>query len=263
MRSGWRGLFVPVVGSFAQHAPEDIANYFKQRGTWALDSIRLVFFDRFRGIPWRARLQLFEQTAFYLLSIPVMGLLILPIFGLVFGVYPVDANGLDYALHFTGFAVSLELCMFAFASEQPVTAYLRSRLFIVGMAPLYAASVVRAIWYGANRKPIYVVTRKAHQHQVYFRLLKIHWLLIALIVSALVVAVLRRDENSTFDPGIVYWALAGIAGLGSFVRLSWFGVDVRELLKRKRSVPDIARRPSRFRRSVTARIPQDERRHRR
>ncbi len=233
LRAGWRGLFVPIVGSFAQHAPEDIANYFKQRGTWALDSIRLVIFDRFRGIPWRARLQLFEQTAFYLLSIPVMGLLVLPIFGLVLGRYPIEADGMDYALHFTGFAVSLELCMFAFASGQPISAYIRTRLFIVGMAPLYAASVVRAIWYGANRKPIYVVTRKADRHQVYFRMLKVHWLLIGLIVSALLLAVLRRDESSTFDPGIVYWAFAGIAGLGSFLRLSWFGVDLRQLFKRQ------------------------------
>ncbi len=240
LRAGWRGLFVPIVGSFAQHSPEDIANYFKQRGTWALDSIRLVIFDRFRGIPWRARLQLFEQTAFYLLSIPVMGLVILPVFGLVLGRYPIDSDGMDYALHFTGFAVSLELCMFAFASDQPTKAYIRTRLFLVGMAPLYAASVIRAVWYGANRKPIYVVTRKTHRHQVYFRMLKVHWLLIGLIVTSMLVAILRRDENSTFDPGIVYWALASIAGLGSFVRLSWFGVDVRDLFKRQRGSDDHA-----------------------
>ncbi|MFK7920186.1 MAG: glycosyltransferase [Ilumatobacter sp.] len=226
-RLGWRGLYVPIVGSFAQHAPEDIANYYKQRGTWAIDSIRLVMFDRFRGIPWKARLQLFEQTAFYLLSVPVMGLLLIPIIGLLFGIYPIETGGFEYALHFAGFAASLELSLFAFASNQPLRAYLRTRLFIVGMAPLYAASVMRALWFGANRKPIYVVTRKSDQHQVYVSMLKVHWALAGLMVAALVIAFMRRGEAS-LDTGVVYWALAGLAGLGSFLRLSWYGVNLRE-----------------------------------
>lgn len=226
-RLGWRGLYVPVVGSFAQHAPEDVPNYYKQRGTWAIDSIRLVMFDRFRGIPWKARLQLFEQTAFYLLSIPVMSLLLIPIIGLMFGIYPIETGGFEYALHFAGFAAALELSLFAFASNQPLTAYLRTRLFIVGMAPLYAASVLRAVWYGANRKPIYIVTRKSDDHQIYFRMLKVHWVLVGLMVAALVIAFMRRGEAS-LDTGVVYWALAGLAGLGSFLRLSWYGVDLRK-----------------------------------
>ena len=233
-RLGWRGLYVPVVGAMAQHAPEDVANYFKQRGTWALDSVRLVVFDRFRGIGWRARLQLLEQTAFYLLSLPVMGLLIMPIFGLVLGRFPIEADTNDYALHFTGFAISMELCMFAFATDKPLHAYVRTRLFLVGMAPLYFASVIRALWYGANRKPMYVVTRKTNEHRVYFRLLKTHWILMSLICVALVVGIVRRADGLAFDPGVFYWAIAGLTGLGSFLRLGWFGVDVRDLLPRRR-----------------------------
>ena len=233
-RLGWRGLYVPVVGAMAQHAPEDVANYFKQRGTWALDSVRLVVFDRFRGIGWRARLQLLEQTAFYLLSLPVMGLLVIPILGLVFGLFPIEADTTDYALHFTGFAVSMELCMFAFATDKPLHAYVRTRLFLVGMAPLYFASVVRALWYGAKRKPMYIVTRKTNEHRVYFRLLRTHWILITLICASLVVGLVRRADGLAFDPGVFYWAFAGVAGLGSFVRLGWFGVDIGDLVRRRR-----------------------------
>ncbi|MEM1332893.1 MAG: glycosyltransferase, partial [Actinomycetota bacterium] len=47
LREGWGGLYVPLVGAYAQHSPEDIANVFKQRGTWALDTTRLLLFDRF------------------------------------------------------------------------------------------------------------------------------------------------------------------------------------------------------------------------
>ena len=44
LRRGGRGLYLPVVGSIAQSAPEDVPNLYKQRGTWALDSARLFLF---------------------------------------------------------------------------------------------------------------------------------------------------------------------------------------------------------------------------
>ncbi len=227
LRLGWRGLYVPIVGAFAQHSPEDVANYFKQRGTWAIDSIRLFAFDRFRNMPWRMRLHFIEQTAFYLLSVPIMILLIIPMAGLAFGQFPVEANPTDYAVHFTGFAVAMELTMLAFAADRPLGAFVRTRIFLIGMAPLYAASTLRALWYGASRKPIYIVTRKTDEHRVYVSMLKAHWFLIGLIVLVLVMSARRDDFLLDFDPGSIYWAIVGLTGLGAFVRLSWFGVDVK------------------------------------
>ncbi|WP_154723309.1 glycosyltransferase [Ilumatobacter coccineus] len=241
LRLGWRGLYVPIVGAFAQHAPEDVANYFKQRGTWAIDSIRLFAFDRFRHMPWRMRLHFIEQTAFYLLSLPIMVLLIIPMAGLAFGQFPIDAAPMDYAVHFTGFAVAMELTMLAFAADRPLGAFVRTRVFLIGMAPLYAASTIRAFWYGAKKKPIYIVTRKTDEHRVYVSMLKAHWFLIAMIVFVLVMSARRDDFLLDFDPGSIYWAIVGLTGLGAFVRLSWFGVDVkRNILSRLqlRSKPD-------------------------
>lgn len=227
LRLGWRGLYVPIVGAFAQHAPEDVANYFKQRGTWAIDSIRLMAFDRFRKMPWRMRLHFLEQTAFYLLSLPIMILLIVPMAGLAFGQFPIEASPTDYAVHFTGFALAMELTMLAFAADRPLAAFVRTRVFLIGMAPLYAASTLRALWYGASRKPIYVVTRKTDEHRVYISMLKAHWFLIGMIVLVLVLSARRDDFLLDFDPGSIYWAIVGLTGLGAFVRLSWFGVDVK------------------------------------
>lgn len=227
LRLGWRGLYVPIVGAFAQHAPEDVANYFKQRGTWAIDSIRLFAFDRFRKMPWRMRLHFIEQTAFYLLSVPIMILLIIPMVGLALGQFPIEAAPTDYALHFTGFAVAMELTMLAFAADRPLGAFVRTRVFLIGMAPLYAASTMRALWYGASKKPIYIVTRKTDEHRVYISMLKAHWFLMGLIVFVLVMSARRDDFLLDFDPGSIYWALVGLTGLGAFVRLSWFGVDVK------------------------------------
>lgn len=227
LRLGWRGLYVPIVGAFAQHSPEDVANYFKQRGTWAIDSIRLMAFDRFREMPWRMRLHFLEQTAFYLLSVPIMILLIVPMAGLAFGQFPIEASPTDYAVHFTGFAVAMELTMLAFAADRPLAAFVRTRVFLIGMAPLYAASTLRALWYGASKKPIYVVTRKTDEHRVYISMLKAHWFLMGMIVVVLALSARRDDFLLDFDPGSIYWAIVGLTGLGAFVRLSWFGVDVK------------------------------------
>ena len=42
LRRGWRGRYLTIVGAVGQHSPEDVANVFKQRGTWAIDTVRLV-----------------------------------------------------------------------------------------------------------------------------------------------------------------------------------------------------------------------------
>ncbi len=40
LRRGWRSLYLPIVGAVGQHAPEDVPNVYKQRGTWAIDTVR-------------------------------------------------------------------------------------------------------------------------------------------------------------------------------------------------------------------------------
>lgn len=227
IRAGWRGLYVPIVGAFAQHSPEDVANVFKQRGTWALDTIRLAAFDRFRGLPFRARLHFTEQVLFYLLSIPLLTLMITPIFGLLLNRFPLDTDATTYAVHFWGFALSIELMLLALAADQPKGSLWRSRLLWIGMAPVYATSAVRALYFGASRKPAYKVTRKTDNHQVYVRMVKVHWLLLATTVVALFVAVVRDSLLLDLDLGSAYWAVVGLVGLGSFIRLSWFGVDLK------------------------------------
>ena len=228
IRAGWRGLYVPIVGAFAQHSPEDVANVFKQRGTWALDTIRLAAFDRFRDLPFRARLHFTEQVLFYLLSIPLLTLMVTPIFGLLFNRFPLDTDATTYAVHFWGFALAIELMLLALAADQPKGALWRSRLLWIGMAPVYATSAVRALYFGASRKPAYKVTRKTDAHQVYVRMVKVHWIILAMTVLALFVAVVRDSLLLDLDLGSAYWAVVGLVGLGAFIRLSWFGVDLKQ-----------------------------------
>lgn len=231
LREGWGGLYVPIVGAYAQHSPEDIANVFKQRGTWALDTTRLLLFDRFAGMPWKRRLHFLEQAIFYLLSFPLLILVVVPGLGLFLNRFPLSTDATTYAIRFWGFALAVELMLLSLAAAQPAGSLWRSRLSWIGMAPVYAKAAVRALWYGPNKKPAYKVTRKTDDYQWYVKLVKSHWFLMVATIVAMVVAILRDDFFTELDLGSVYWGIIGIVGLASFLKLSWFGVDARERLR--------------------------------
>ena len=225
LRAGWRGLYVPIVGANAQHSPEDVANMVKQRGTWALDTTRLLFFDRFRGLPRSARRHFIEQGVYYLLSIPLLVLLAVPAIGLLLDRFPLETDPTSYAIHFWAYALSIELLLLALAADQPAGSLWRSRIAWVGMAPVYALASIRALWYGPQRKPTYKVTRKTDEHQVYVKLMLPSWVILIATTIGVVMAVLRDDVLTELDLGSLYWGILSVVGLGAFLRLSWFGVD--------------------------------------
>jgi len=68
LRRGWHGVYLPIVGAVGQTAPEDIPNMVKQRGTWAVDTMRLTFWGNKRGLSLRQNLQFSELGFFYMLS---------------------------------------------------------------------------------------------------------------------------------------------------------------------------------------------------
>ncbi len=237
LRAGWRGLYVPIVGAVAQHSPEDVANAFKQRGTWALDTTRLFAFDRFAGIRWRARLHFVEQAIFYLQSFALLTLFLVPAIGLLFDRFPLVTDSTTYAVRFWGFALSIELALLALAADQPTGSLWRSRLSWIGMAPIYARAALKAVRYGPNRKPAYKVTRKTDEYQVYVRLVVAHWLIAGALAAGVLVAVVRDSLAAQLDLGSVYWAVIGLVGLGAFLRLSWFGVDLAAKLRERLASP--------------------------
>jgi len=88
LRRGWRGVYLPIVGAVGQTAPEDVPNAIKQRGTWALDTMRLTFWGDKSGLSLRQHLHFSELGLFYLLSFAVLVFAITPVFALAFKVYP-------------------------------------------------------------------------------------------------------------------------------------------------------------------------------
>lgn len=227
LRRGWRGVYVPIVGALGQHAPEDLPNAFKQRGTWALDTVRLLLWGDLKGLTLRQRLHFAELGLFYLQSFATLVFVACPIIGFAAGRYPLDTSYVDYAVHFWPFAVAIELYLIALAAGTRYETLWRARVMWVGLAPVYAKACVLAVAGGPDRKPAYRVTRKHHEHRWHWRQVLPHMVLLALLVVAGGHTLLTDSLLYEVDLGSLYWTAFFALALGCFVRLSWFGVEVR------------------------------------
>jgi cellulose synthase (UDP-forming) len=244
LRRGWRGIYLPIRGAVAQHAPEDLPNVYKQRGTWAVDTVRLLLFGDLSGLRLRQRLHFAELALFYLQSFATLIFIACPIIGLATGSYPLTTSYLSYAVHFAPFAVTVELYLAALASGVPYERFWHARVMWVGLAPVYAKACVLAAVGGRGRKPTYEVTRKHHEHRWYWRESLIHSLLLVVLVTVAARTVLGGSLLYDVDLGSLYWtAFFGLA-LASFVRLSWFGVGPPVRLRRRRPPSHVVVEPA-------------------
>jgi cellulose synthase (UDP-forming) len=243
LRRGWRGAYLPIVGAIGQTAPEDIPNVIKQRGTWALDTMRLFFWGDRRGLNARQWIQFAELGFFYLLSFAVLIFAATPVFALLFDIYPLVTNHAMYALRFWPYAVAVELLLVSLADGLSYEALWRARQMWLGMATVYARATLIALRYGPNRKPSYRVTRKEHIHAWYWKETLPQTVLLLTLVAASGYHVATRSLLTEADLGSLFWAAFFIAALSRVVVNSWHGLNpLQELGKRLRH-PLVALRP--------------------
>ena len=115
-RRGGRGLYLPVVGSIAQAAPEDVPNLYKQRGTWALDAARLFLFKNpalVRGLHWRQRLQFLELNFSYVASFAHLFFITTILASLFFGIYPTAGSALGFVVAMIALSAAAEVFYYA------------------------------------------------------------------------------------------------------------------------------------------------------
>lgn len=134
-QNGLYGLYIDTVGAIGQVVPEDIPNIYKQRGTWALDTMRLFFWHSKKGLSFWQRLQFAEIGLFYLLSFPVLFLVMVPILSLLVDIHPLVTDHLQYALHFWPFAATVELFLVAMADGYSVRTDLEITTDLVWTGP--------------------------------------------------------------------------------------------------------------------------------
>jgi cellulose synthase (UDP-forming) len=211
-----------------QTAPEDIPNMVKQRGTWAIDTMRLTFWGDKSGLSLGQHLQFAELGFFYVLSFAVLVFAITPIFSLVFDIYPITTTQTEYALRFWPYALSVELLLIALADGLPFELLWRARQTWLGMAPVYIKATLVALFYGPKGKPTYRVTRKEHVYRWYWREILPQLVLFLALIGASVYHLLTESLFYTADLGSLFWATLFAVGLSRTVRNSWHGLELVE-----------------------------------
>ena len=239
LRRGWSGLYLPIVGAVPQHSPHDVPNFYKQRGTWALDTVRLVLWGNLGGLRLRQRLHFIELLLFYLGSFTTP-IYLASLAAALLGAPPISDGSLGFIGHMLPLVLATELWLFVLnqpyndrrkRQRHPYRELWKVRTMWAGLAPVFLKATVQAIVAGPNRKPTYRVTLKSDDFRWHWR----HTLPQAfLVVTVLVVATyaLRFGTypNPTLLVGSIYWGTLNVALLGTFISRSWHGLKIASRL---------------------------------
>jgi cellulose synthase (UDP-forming) len=240
LRRGWRSCYLPIVGAVGQHSPEDVPNVHKQRGTWAIDTVRLMLWGPKRGLSPRQWLAFTEMLCFYLHSFTV--LVYVPVTALAFlGILPLAGSPLSCLGHLMPYALAAELRLMILnrpfgdrrrRQRHPLRALWRVKVMWIGMAPVYVVSCLKAAFGGPGGKPIYKVTRKTTLSGWYWKETLPQAVLAASVpVAAVAGVVLGLLPSLLIVISAGYWGIVNSAALGTFVARGWFGFSPVERMR--------------------------------
>jgi cellulose synthase (UDP-forming) len=233
LRRGWHSRYLPIVGAMGQHSPEDVPNVYKQRGTWAIDTVRLMIWGDLRGLSVRQRAQFYELLCYYLHSFTVL-VYVPSIIGALLGFLPFTASGQSFLVHMLPIVLATEAWLLAInrpyndrrrRQRNPVRELWRVRIIWSGMAPVFIKASLQAILGGPNRKPVYKVTRKHNDPRWHWG----HTLPQTSVLLTVMVTLLFALRNGTMPRlemliPFVYWGGLYVALFAGFVARSWYGV---------------------------------------
>ena len=234
LKCGWSGMYLPIVGAVGQHSPEDVPNVYKQRGTWAIDTVRLLLFKRWTGLGLRQRAQFLELLLFYLNGFTVL-VYVPAVACSLLGIVPLESSDLGYVQHLLPVVLATELWLLALnhpfhdrrtRQREPIRDLWRVRIMWTGMAPIFIRATILAVLGGPHRKPVYRVTRKEND-------LRWHWrhtmpqttivLFVAIVLCYAIVA--GTFPDLVLLVGSVYWGGLNIVLLSGFVSRGWHGIE--------------------------------------
>ena len=250
LRRGWQGMYLPIVGAVGQHSPEDLPNVYKQRGTWAIDTVRLIVWRGLRGLRPRQRAHFVGMLLDYLNAFTVL-VYVPAVVCAILGVIPIVDTGAAYAAHMLPLVLATEAWLLVVNSpyndrrghqRRPIRALWQVRIMWAGMSPVYMRATIQALLGGPNRKPTYEVTRKHDD-------LRWHWrhtlpqTSLLLAVACVSVYAVWRGTLPTLPvlAGAVYWGGLNIILLAGFVCRGWHGLGGAARIARRATSRSTAR----------------------
>jgi cellulose synthase (UDP-forming) len=233
LRRGWHSCYLPIVGAMGQHSPEDVPNVYKQRGTWAIDTVRLMIWGDLRGLNLRQRAQFYELLCYYLQSFTVL-VYVPSIIGALLGYVPFTASGRSFLVHMLPIVLATEAWLLAInrpyndrrrRQRHPVRELWRVRIIWSGLAPVFIKASIQAILGGPSRKPVYKVTRKHNDPRWHWG----HTLPQTTVLLTVIVTLVYALGNGTMPRltllfPFVYWGGLYVALFAGFIARSWYGV---------------------------------------
>lgn len=157
---GWKSFYYPYALSDGL-APDDIWGVMKQRGQWALDTMRLFFWDNplvKKGLPARKRLNYFLIGFTYLTCgffIPF--LFLIPPWVYLTGSSVIIRPEIEFALVRTFYFLSMIGAMRYLSCGESSA---RQFQMLVGLFPVYALNALRALRYRRGKPQYHVNNRK-------------------------------------------------------------------------------------------------------
>ena len=233
LRRGWHSCYLPIVGAMGQHSPEDVPNVYKQRGTWAIDTVRLMIWGDLRGLNLRQRAQFYELLCYYLHAFTVL-VYVPSIVGALLGYLPFTASGTSFLVHMLPIVLATEAWLMVInrpyndrrrRQRNPVRELWRVRIIWSGLAPVFIKASIQAILGGPSRKPVYKVTRKHNDPRWHWGHTLPQTSVLLTVVFTLLFA-LREGTmpRLTMLIPFVYWGGLYVALFAGFVARSWYGV---------------------------------------
>ena len=162
---GWRSFYYPYALTRGL-APFDIWGVYRQRGQWALDTMRLFFWDNpfwKRGLRWATRVSYGVIGLTYLSAGLVFPLFfVIPPWTYLTGGSVLAGSELEFAvmrgLYFVTMAVALRALFRGHEAG-------RQFQMLVGLFPVYLAGTLRAFVYPRSRSPRYTANNTATPHR--------------------------------------------------------------------------------------------------
>ena len=240
MQHGFKGSYLPIVGAIGQVAPEDIPNFYKQLGTWALDTIRMFLWKnpwQVKGLTFRQRMHFTEMGLWYFSSFAQVIFFLTPPICLFTGAYPLRPNDfIIFLIVLFAYTFLIDIFLFFVGHNITFKENWRAKQLFAGMMFVYMKAAVLAIVYGPHKKPVYKVTRKVQIVGLYFKEVFFQIMLFLLLFSSVIYAVVMHKANLlAIDFGSVAWSFFYMVILSGVISKSWYGLKLTQLIRRGKS----------------------------